>query len=324
MQLSSAEIDLPARGRFDLRATVLSYGYYELPPYRWEDGRRPVLYRAERLASGRVYLIEVRPAPRGVIVRATGHDADEPEVIAPLAARMRKALRLDEDLAPFHRLCRADAALRPIAGVGLGRLLRGTSLFEDVVKAIAWTNTTWPAAVSMIGRLGRLGSSCPADRKLRAFPTPRQIVRAGAAGLRAETGLGYRAPYLVQLAAEVLTSTRNLVDLEARAAVLPTADLARELLDVRGVGPATAGYLLMMLGHYDRPAIDRATLRYAATLYHGRRPTERALRQRMSRYGAWSGLVCWFLQWLASEYSAVLRNPSAAPPRTGPILIRAT
>jgi len=308
MRLASAEIYLPARGRFDLRATVLSYGYYELPPYRWEDGRRPVLRRAERLASGAVYLLEMRQTARGVTLKATGHDADEAEILAPLAARMRKALRLDEDLAPFHRLCRAEPALRPIARIGLGRLLRGTSLFEDVVKAIAWTNTTWPAAVSMITRLGRLGASCPADRRLRAFPTARAIVRAGTA-LREMTGLGYRVPYLVKLAAEVLAGARDLERLETSAATMPTADLARELLGIRGVGPATAGYVLMMLGHYDRPAIDRATLRYAAALYRGRRPTERQLRRRMARHGAWSGLVCWFAQWLASDYSAVLRTP---------------
>src|SRR5437867_5612165 len=139
--LKTAEITLSARGRFDLRATVLSYGYYQLPPYRWEDGPRQVLRRAEQLPDGSVYLLEVRPAPGGVRLRVTGKDADDLVVLAPLAARMRKALRLDEDFREFHRLCRREPWLRPIARLGLGRMLRGTSLFEDLVKAIAWTNT---------------------------------------------------------------------------------------------------------------------------------------------------------------------------------------
>src|SRR5262245_51409480 len=182
--LKTAEITLSARGRFDLRATVLSYGYYQLPPYHWEDGRKPVLRRAEQLPDGSVYLLEVRPAPAGVRLRVTGKDADELVALAPLAARMRKALRLDEDLRKFHRLCRRGPWLRRISQLQLGRMLRGTSLFEDLVKAIAWTNTTWPAAVTMIGRLGELGERCPVARWLHAFPTPERIAGLREARLR--------------------------------------------------------------------------------------------------------------------------------------------
>ncbi len=140
--MHTGEIILPARGRFDLRATVLSYGYYQLPPFQWEDGARPVLRRAEQLPSGDVYLLEVQPALRGVRLRVTGKGAENLAVLAPLGARVRTALRLDDDFAAFHRLCRGDPWLEPIARLGLGRMLRGTTLFEDVVKAIAWTNTT--------------------------------------------------------------------------------------------------------------------------------------------------------------------------------------
>jgi len=302
--LPSADIFLPARGRFDLRATVVSYGYYQLPPCRWEDGRRPVLRRAERLPSGRVYLLECRPARNGVMLRATGVDAGEAEILVPLAARVRTALRLDEDLTEFHRLCRREPALRPIARGGLGRLLRGTSLFEDLVKAIAWTNTTWPAAVATIGRLGALGRRCPADPSLRAFPTAAEIASAGVRVLRA-AGLGYRAEYLVRLARETLDGRRDLDALAARAVTLPVDEVARALRSIRGVGPATTAYVLMMLGYYDRPAIDRATLRWAAgALYRGHAPTTARLERRIARYGRWRGLVLWFSQWLGSRARA--------------------
>jgi 3-methyladenine DNA glycosylase/8-oxoguanine DNA glycosylase len=316
MRLPTAEIVLPARGRFDLRATVLSHGYHELVPYRWEDGRVPTLHRVERLPNRSVYRLLVRPAARGVVLRVTGRDAGEAEVLAPLAARMRRSLRLDEDLADFHRLCRLDPDLRPIARLGVGRLLRGTTLFEDLVKAIAWTNTTWLGAVSMVERLGRLGSRCAAEPRLRAFPTPQQILRAGEQGLRDRTGLGYRAPYVIALAHRVATGTLDLDTLAAHASSLPSAELAETLGSIRGAGPATVAYGLMLLGHYDRPAIDSATLRFAArALYRGGPVTIRRLERRFSRYGQWAALVLWFRQWQDGRHAAALLAAKRRPGR---------
>ena len=62
MALERTEIVLPARGRFDLRATVLADGSHMLPPYRWHEGSRPVLERPEQLPDGSVHLLRIRPA----------------------------------------------------------------------------------------------------------------------------------------------------------------------------------------------------------------------------------------------------------------------
>src|SRR5262245_21832019 len=121
MALERAEIVLPARGRFDLRATALDPGCEPPPPYRWHEGRRPVLERVEELADGSVHLLRIRPEPRGVVLEVTGSDAREIEVLAPLAARVRRALSLDVDLADFHQMCSADPLLRPLARAGIDR-----------------------------------------------------------------------------------------------------------------------------------------------------------------------------------------------------------
>src|SRR6516162_2786883 len=155
--LERSEIVLPARGRFDLRATMLSNEPRALPPFRWRDGARAVLERAEELPGGSVLLLSIRPHPGGVVLRATGEDAREIEVLAPLAARVRRALDLDLDLATFHRLCRRDPLLRRVAALGAGRLLRGTSLFEDVVGAVVAGG-----GVAATARIAALGRRCPA------------------------------------------------------------------------------------------------------------------------------------------------------------------
>ena len=323
MRIPTAEIILPARGRFDLRAVVHSHGYYELAPFRWEDGRTPTLHRVERLPSRSVYRLAVGPAPRGVVLRVTGRDATEAEVLAPLAARMRRALRLDEDLADFHRLCRLEPALRPIVRLGMGRLLRGTTLFEDLVKAIAWTNTTWRGAVSMIDRLGRLGSRYPGEPRLRAFPTPEQILAAGEQRLRDRAGLGYRAPYLIALADRVVSGALDLQALSTRGPSIASADVARTLASIRGAGPATVAYGLMLLGHYDHPAIDSATLRFAREAFHGSRPTTIAqVHQRFARYGEWAALVLWFRQWLDGRHAMALLAARRDAARAAPNRVR--
>src|SRR5262245_23511493 len=203
MTLERAEIVLPARGRFDLRATVLGRGDGPSPPYRWHEGRHPFLERAEELADGSVHLLHVRPEPRGVVLEVTGRDAREIEVLAPLAARVRHALMLDVDLADFHRTCRADPLLRTLARAGAGRVLRGTSVFEDVVRVLAGCDSMAAAAARPLGRIVRLGRRCPARPGVRTFPSPAAVARTPISRLARLAELGERGAAIVRLAREI-------------------------------------------------------------------------------------------------------------------------
>src|SRR5262245_9498156 len=106
--MERTEILLPARGRFDLRATVLSRSHDELAPFRWHDGARPLLERAEELPGGAVYHLAIRPVGDGVVLRVTGEDASEIEALAPLAARVRRSPEPGLDLAPVPPPCPSD------------------------------------------------------------------------------------------------------------------------------------------------------------------------------------------------------------------------
>ena len=239
--MTTAEMLLLAADAFDLRATVLSHGGYLLPPCTWTGGARPTLQRVERLEDRGIYLVRLRPAPKGdgVVMRVTGPDADQVESLAPLAVRMRRVLQLDERFDAFRTVCRRQPALRPIAQLGLGRMLRGATLFEDIVNAIAPTTA--------IGRLGQLGSPCAASRRDRAFPTPAQIVRAGEDVLRDRVRLGSRAKLIGRLAREVCEGLRDLEQLDAQAARMPLNDLTAALTDIR-VEPSAVEWLLLLLG----------------------------------------------------------------------------
>lgn len=221
MRLPSAEILLPARARFDLRRTVLAAAG-PLPAWTWQDGRRAVLRRAEPAADGRIYLLAIRATSQGIVLRVTGRDAPEAEILAPFAARIRRALPLDG---------------RP--------RLRGTSLFEDVVVAICRGDGSGDARPLAV--LQRLGRRCPAAPRLRAFPPPAAIARTGIVRLR-RAGLGALATPVVGLARAVARGDWDLARLEDRAARQTTPALARTLRRLPGVDATAVRTLLRGFG----------------------------------------------------------------------------
>ena len=303
--LERAEIVLPARGRFDLRATVLSRDPLAMAPFRWRDGARPVLERAEELPGGSVLLLSIRPHPGGVVLRATGEDASEIEVLAPLAARVRRALDLDLYLAAFHRLCRRDPLLRRVAALGAGRLLRGTSLFEDVVGAVVAGG-----GVAATARIAALGRRCPAAPELRAFPEPRRLARMAVRRLE-RTGLGSRARMVSALATLQLNGLEHL----------PRRQLAARLARTAGVDRATVAWLMLLLGHHDRPALDRATVAFVTRAFGSDRSAGSAFGRRIARWRPWGGLALWWARWLETPLATrlgadatSLRSRSPAPP----------
>jgi len=296
MRIERAEIVLRARGRFDLRATVLSHRYHELAPFRWRDGARPVLERPEQLADDSVHLLRIRPAPRGAVLEVTGRDAREIEVLAPLAARVRSALALDVDLAKFHRACARDPLLRPVVRLGLGRMLRGTTVFEDVVKVLATSNTTWAHAVRSVNRLVAFGRRCPALPDLRAFPSPAALASISVRRLRDDTGLGYRAAWIRGLARDVVAGRR---DLEAIVR-LPGPEAARMIGAVPGIGRVGTAWLLLLLGHHDQPILDGVTRSFTRRALGD---DDTALDQRLRRWRPWRGLAL-SLAYRASDRAA--------------------
>ena len=104
----SRRILLPVARPYNFRRSVLSYGYWELPPYRWNPTTNS-LQRVERL-NGQLYLLEFRQGPHRsrtettVALSITGELTAR--AISELVERSRAMLRLDDDLSDFYRLCR--------------------------------------------------------------------------------------------------------------------------------------------------------------------------------------------------------------------------
>ena len=189
-------LELPAPGAFRLPAVAVSHGWFQTAPFAW-DQDAGILGRTERLDDGPVAL-RMSEDGAGVEVRAARELAPREREVA--GRRVRRVLQLDADLAGFDAAVRAvDPALADdLAGYGGGRVLAGATLFEDVVKGICGTNTTWRQAVGCINRLAELGTP-------GCFPGPADLLRAGADHLRAVVRVGYRAP-------AILAATRSVAE----------------------------------------------------------------------------------------------------------------
>jgi 3-methyladenine DNA glycosylase/8-oxoguanine DNA glycosylase len=205
-------------------------------------------------------------------------------------------LRLDEDFTDFHARCLNSETHRSAAHMHFGRLLRSASLFEDMVKVICTCNVTWRQTVTMIDNLVRhwgVPAGGPAQDK--GFPTAAALSRVGVEELQHKARLGYRAAFVHRLA---LATAQGDLDLN-RFACYPesTAQLMKELRAIHGVGEYAAAHIAMLLGRYDRLAIDTEMIRLLETRYPRRRWTRAAIHRHYEQWDPYQFLAYWFELW---------------------------
>ncbi len=278
---------------FSLSAVVMAHGWAQLLPFDANsDGSE--LTRVEQLDSGRVVELLIREAPEGVTVTLENglRDAERAEV----AHKVDRMLGLEQDFSAFYEVARGEPKLAYVEERAKGRVLRAPTLFEDVVKTILTTNTSWAGTLRMVeGLVSRFGASLPGDPARRAFPGPDPLAASDEETLRS-VGLGYRAPYVLAFAQAV---DAGQTDLAAMASSdIPTADLRKRLLSIKGVGDYAAAHLLILLGHYDCLPVDSWAREMVSREWHGGEPVGRAeVEAAFARWGEWKGLAYWFWAW---------------------------
>lgn len=273
---------------FELRLCLFGHGWVALPPHDFDE-RQATFATVLRLGDA---VADVALRQSGPTTLTAKLSAAQPLPAAAGAEARRKLvhmLRLDDDLAPFHARCRREPKLAWVARRGGGRLLRSASVFEDLMKLLFTTNTTWAATTAMTQKLvDALGSPAPSGR--RAFPTAAECVRP-AAFWRDVVRCGYRAHAAVALAKAFAAG--ELTDATFLAAQ-PSDDLWRRLLALRGFGPYAAGQAMRLCGHYDRLALDSwCRARLAELAGKKRPPSDRTVERRYARFAPFQGLALW-------------------------------
>ena len=272
---------------------VLERDVRPVGPWRMPPGSRDAVMRRFDTARARVIfhgdeqaIVRAWPVSGAVRVRA---ESDSSELAAAYAVdRMRFALNLDHDLAPFQRAFRDDPLIGPvIRRQPWLRPLRRAVPFEALAWAITEQLIDGERATDiqrkLIWRYGRR-SSCGSYRDV---PTAAVLADRAPAELAAVDLHPKRALAMIKSAREV---ARGRVDLLA-------ADPEpgwRRLLTISNVGSWTIDCLAFHgQGRDDMlPAGDLAYVKLVGRMARlGRRATENEVREFFAPYGEFAGLA---------------------------------
>jgi 3-methyladenine DNA glycosylase/8-oxoguanine DNA glycosylase len=280
---------------FNLPAVVRSHGWIQMPPFA-ETPDHGLAY-VIRLSTGKVLRFDVHAVGADLKVRATEQltKAEQTE----LSRTVTWMLDLDQDFTEFYALARQEPKLLKMVERHAGRVLRSPTLFEDVIRTLLTTNTLWKHTLRMCRELTtRYGDPLPCDTEQHAFPTPERLALVGDPTLREECRMGYRAPYVNELAQRVACGELNLEAL--KTSTLSTLELRKELMGIKGVGGYAAANLLMLLGRYDFVPVDSWALKVVSNeFFGGDKVTPKQVLSTFERWGKWQGLVYWFWEWSA-------------------------
>jgi 3-methyladenine DNA glycosylase/8-oxoguanine DNA glycosylase len=288
-----SSLNLTARQPFRFQSVVDSHGWVQLAPFRHDEEHKTVFY-TDCLANGRVVEYRIREAPKGVRVDVPGTLSRGER--SEIAGKVTWMFGLDMDFTAFYRAARGELKLRKARRLAHGRVLRSPTFFEDVLKTILTTNTLWSATKSMNLKLIDTFGIAGSHDGVKAFPDAERVSAAGQAALRRKVRVGYRASAIHELGKQVASGA---LDIEAfKTSSLPTLELRKELLKIRGVGPYAAANLLMILGRPDFIPVDTWALKLVSHEWHGgRKVAPKHVEKAFHKWGDFKGLAFWFWDW---------------------------
>jgi 3-methyladenine DNA glycosylase/8-oxoguanine DNA glycosylase len=278
-----AVASIPAPPGFNFESTVVSHGWYLLAPFRYSRSEQAL--RRVEILDGKPREVRITAPPRSAALHIEGANLTD-----ELRKKITRMFQLEVDTAEFFAAARLSSDHEWVIGAGFGRLLCGSTLFEDAVKIITTTNTTWRQTMRMVELL------CAKCGRGGAFPEPKDIVRFDVDHLQRECRLGYRAKSIHALAAGIIKGSIDL------AAITDPSQSTEELFasyrTLPGIGPYGAAHLLAMDGRHDFIAVDSEFRRFVRERYHKGRPvSDKTMLRRYAKWGRWKYLAYWSELW---------------------------
>lgn len=284
---------IQAKAPFCFETVVRSHGWVELEPFRWNAEEKALSY-AFLPKKGSALEMTIRDDQNGIMVELA--DNINPVHKEKVCQAVERLFDVEHDFTPFYELAASEPALAQVCEKAQGRLLRSAGFFEDLVKTILTTNTTWGGTRRMASLLvEKYGQPTP-DGTRRAFPCPERLASETPDALQAEARLGYRAPYISRLCRDIVEGSVDLA--RFTEAELPTAELRKLLLALPGVGPYAAAHLLILLNRYDYLPVDSWALKLVSHEWHTDKPVRpKDVEAAFETWGEWKALAFWFWKW---------------------------
>lgn len=271
---------------FSYRFTVRSHGWYDLAPFELAEDDR-LTFVTRRGKDGVPVAVSIIPSGTQLSITVDSADFDRDGVIRDV----RHIHRLDEEFDRFYEHIERTGSVVWAKEKMAGRLLRGPSVWEDLVKTICTTNCSWSLTRIMVRNLvEKLGDAALDGR--RAFPTAEAMASMPESFFREEIKAGYRSPYFIELAEAVAGGG---IDPESWLShEMPTADLKKSMKKVKGVGDYAAENLLKLVGRYDGLALDSWLRAQFYEKYNaGKKCSDKKIERHYHKFGDWRGLAIW-------------------------------
>lgn len=277
---SNLKIDLK-KTKFSLRKTVLSHGWVNLPPYEY-DYKNNILHRTE-VINGNLTELLISQKENLLKVKVKSKEKLDISNKSEIKKNIHNIFQLDIDFNEFCDLTKKlNKRINHYVKAGGGRFLTGNSLFEDVVKTLFTTNTTWNQTVNMtksfISQFNNIKYGTP---MIYGFPTycefrkikPKKVVK----GLK----LGYRNEFLENII-NIFLEKNGFVDEDK-------ITIANELNKVKGIGRYSVAHIKCLMGMFDEIPIDSEVIKYAKSKGIGH--NEKQIIKYYKEYGKYAFLA---------------------------------
>lgn len=290
---------------FNLQSVIHSHGWYRLPPFSLDE-ERGALSRVDALSDGAIVRYTVWEEDGALLLQVgEGRSANQ---LAEIQRNLARTLNWELDLAQFYEYLETFPEYAWVAPRALGRKLKCSTVWEDAVKTLLTTNTTWAMTIQMVTRVAELGPRQPIDEgegTFVAFPTPQQLYEMGEAALSEAVRAGYRNAYLYELAARIANGELDLEawfaddvdDADQNADQNTDRTLYKRLRSLKGFGDYAVSSLMRIYGRFGFLSIDTV----ARAAYRALQPAaeldakalDAAIREHYAPHSRWQALMQW-------------------------------
>jgi len=251
---SNLKIDLK-KIKFSLRKTVLSHGWVNLPPYKY-DYANNTLHRTE-VINGNLTELLISQKENFIKVKIKSKEKLSISDKSEIKRNIHNIFQLDIDFSEFCDLTKKiNKRINHYVKAGGGRFLTGNSLFEDVVKTLFTTNTTWNRTVNMtkslISQFNKVKYGTP---MIYGFPAYCEFRSIKPSRVIKDLRFGYRNEYLKNIINEFLENEGFVY--EDKQAVI------KELRRVKGIGKYSIAHIKCLMGIFDEIPVDSEVIKYA-------------------------------------------------------------
>ncbi len=248
-------IRMISSSRISLKLTVDSHGWVDLVPWVWDESNGS-LSRYESIGpdlEGMITLTQTSPTTLELTVD-TNKPANDLSKAKDFVIRW-----LSIDWLPDNAIVVAgklDKRISQLLKIGAGRMLRGSTFYEDFVKTICTIQMSWSGTKRMLNSLMELNGT-------KTFPTPLEIMDIGELNLREKAKFGFRAATLINSTDKLLS--QGWIDNYGNSS--PDTISKEVLLELNGIGPYSANHMRVLQRDFSSIPVDSVVSRYCKERY---------------------------------------------------------